>query len=655
MRWTCAAVALLVAAGARAADPPDTAPPATTATLTPARSRLLLGTDTEVTLTLEVTGAEARGFTPLRVFATVGTLDMPRVTGTPGRYTARYLAPVDRFPQVALLVVELGSGLRRIHAAARIALDGSTVFPFHTSAGTSVTMRVAGRQFGPVVADRQGRVEIPIQVPPGVRTGIARAVDHAGAARETEVDLQLAPYPRLVVLAPTALDAGSFAEILVLAVEPDGSPIAAGQVTMGASAGLLHPLGAGPSGEARFLFEAPRRVGSGALAITATAAGATPARADLAIPLRAGATARLVMSPSSDRLIVGAHEMTRVAIVAQDAFGNPTSALGVSVLVDGVPRPANVSVDGTASVILAAPDKFDGRERMTIEAMLGNLRATEMIRVTGGAPARLTLAVRDARLVADGKQGTELRVLAIDRNGTPTQVPGLSWDGRVRRVRVPRDGEYIAEYVPDRTREAERQTVAVLASQTLRANATLDVTPPPVRFVAAARAGLFYNLGHTAGPAVFVEVMRPMLVGRLPFLLGVTAGYLRGDVTGDGPTAMVSTRLETDQVPVMALVRARMPLATRFEVGAEAVAGASFARTRITTPAPVDMLTFEARGTARAPAVGVGADIALALRPGRLVIGLRYLWIELGRTSQGDVIDGNSAGLIGDIGYRMTF
>jgi hypothetical protein len=650
------AIALLAAPGARGADAPEPPAPATTATLSPARSRLLLGTDAEVTVNLEVTGPELRAFTPLRVFATVGALEMPRTTGTPGRYTARYLVPPERFPQVALLVVELGSGLRRIHAAARITLDGSTVFPFHTSAGTSVTMRVAGRQFGPVVADRQGRVEIPIQVPPGVRTGIARAVDHAGSARETEVDLQLAPFPRLVVLAPTALDAGSFAEIVVLAVEPDGAPIAAGQLTMGASAGLLHPLGAGPSGEARFLFEAPRRVGSGALAITATAAGPTPARADLAIPLRAGATARLVMSPSSDRLIVGEHQTMRVAIVAQDAFGNPTSSLGVSVTVDGALRPAAVGVDGTASVTLSAPEKFDGRERAIVEATLGNLRASETIRVTGGAPARLTLAVRDARLVADGKQATELRALAIDRNGTPTSVPGLSWDtpdGRVRNVRVPRDGEYIAEYVPDRTREPERQTIGVLASQTLRANATLDVTPPPVQVVVAARAGLFYNLGHEAGPAAFVEAMRPMRVGRIPFLLGVTAGYLGGDVTAGGPDPRAATRLETDQVPIMALVRARVALATRFEVGAEAVAGASFARTKISTS--LNQVGFEASGTAQAPALGLGTELALALRPGRLVIGLRYLWIRLGRTSQGDVIDGNSAGLIGDIGYRMTF
>ena len=82
-------------------------------------------------------------------------------------------------------------------------------------------------------------------------------------------------------------------------------------------------------------------------------------------------------------------------------------------------------------------------------------------------------------------------------------------------------------------------------------------------------------------------------------------------------------------------------------------AGMMLARTKLN--AASNMMGFEAIGSAYAPAVAVGAEVALTLKPGRLVIGLRYLWSELGRTSRGDEITGNSAGLIGDIGYRMTF
>jgi hypothetical protein len=417
-------------------------------------------------------------------------------------------------------------------------------------------------------------------------------------------------------------------------------------------------VGAGAAGEARFLFEAPRRLGSGAVALTAMAAGSPPSRTDLAVALRVGAPAQLVISPSTHKLVVGGGETARVAISAHDAFGNPTAATGVEVTVDGRPVPVSVGAGGMGTLTLDAPAKFDGRDRITVGARLGAIQAAEEIHVTGGTPARLTIDVPNPRLVGDGHVGTEVRVQAVDRNGTPTAVPGLSWDtpdGRVRHVRMPRDGEYVAEYVPDRIRERQRQVVAVMASQQLRADVTLDVTPPPIRLIAAARAGLFYNFGHAAGPAVFVEAVRPVGVRWLPFpfFLGGTVGYLHSEISGTGSSATEPARLEIDQAPVMVLARARIPLPLRFDVSAEIGAGVMLARTRLITSA--DMVGFDTNGRAYAPAVAAGAEAAFTLKPGRLVFGLRYLRSELGRTSQGDEITGNSAGLIGDIGYRMTF
>ena len=647
----------MAATSARAADAPEAAAAApTTVTLTPARPKLLLGTDAEVAVTLDVRGPELESFIPVRALANVGTLETPRAAGAPGHFVARYLPPAERYPQVALLVVELASSARRMHVAARIMLEGATVVPFHTSPGASVTMRIVDRSFGPVVADRQGRVEIPIQVPPGIRAGTARAVDHNGAARETEVDLQQAPFPRVLVLAAPTLDVGSFSEIVLIAVEPDGTPASSNRLTLGASAGLLHPLGAGALGEARFLFEAPRRLGSGAVALTAIAAGPPVSRSDTAVAMRVGAPAQLALSPSTRKLVIASGETARVAVSAHDAFGNPTNATGVAITVDGQPRPVTIGAGGLGTLTVDAPARLTDRARITIEAKLGGIRTTEEIHVTGGPPARITIDVRDSRLVADGHQSTELRVRAVDKNGTPTAVPGLSWDtpeGRIRHVRMPRDGEYIAEYVPDRIRERQRQVLAVMASQALRADASLEVTPPPIRVIAAARVGLFYNLSNAVGPAVFLEALRPVAVRNLQLLLGGTIGYMRAEIEGTGPDPTTGARLETDQVPILVLARARVPLPVRFEVKGEIGAGMMLARTKLN--AASNMKGFEAIGSAYGPAVAVGAEVALTLKPGRLVIGLRYLWSELGRTSQGDEIAGNSAGLIADIGYRMTF
>ena len=276
--------------------------------------------------------------------------------------------------------------------------------------------------------------------------------------------------------------------------------------------------------------------------------------------------------------------------------------------VDGVPRPAAVGVDGTASVTLTAPDKFDGHERITIEATLGNLRASETIRVTGGAPAQLTLAVRDARLVADGKQGDGAARAGRRSQRHADRGPGAQL-GHARTAACATCAcRATANTSPNtsptgRARRSGRRS-RVMASQTLRADATLDVTPPPVRVVAAARAGLFYNLGHAAGPAVFVEAMRPMRVRRVPFLVGVTAGYLRGDVTARRrrPRTTTTARLETDQVPVMALIRA--PRAA----GGALRAGRGGGRRRVVRAdarsprRPISSSASRRDGTARAPA-----------------------------------------------------
>jgi hypothetical protein len=264
------------------------------------------------------------------------------------------------------------------------------------------------------------------------------------------------------------------------------------------------------------------------------------------------------------------------------------------------------------------------------------------------------MEVRGGRVIGDGQQSAELRVQAVDRNGTPTVVSGLSWetpDGRVRRVRVPHDGEYVAEYVPDRIREPRRELVSVTASRELRADASVDVAPPPIRVLVAARAGAYSNLGHTTGAAVFLEALRPFELRRVRFQAGLTLGYLHGEVDAAGIDPTATAHVDIDQVPLLAVARWRTALPLRLEIAFDASLGLSWAEANI-NPAPG---TPSVSGQVFAPAFGAGTEVGLPLKPGRLVLGLRYLLIDLGTTSQGDRIAGNSAGLIGDIGYKMTF
>jgi hypothetical protein len=647
-----------LSARAAAAGPPapgpEPAPAAPRIVVTPALDRLRPGTDTETEIAVDVLGPGAEGFQPVRALANVGVLEPMRVRG-PGHFVARYVPPPEPIPQVAVLAFELASGPQLLRGWARVPLDGSTVFPFHTSGGASVTMRVAGRTFGPVVADKQGHVEIPIVVPPGTRTAEARAVDRTGESRDTQVDLHPPPFPRVLLLAPDAVEVGSLSEVVVLGVDERGGPQPAGELTLAASAGLAHPLGGEP-GAARFLFEAPTRAGAPTVALTAAAAGAAPSRVQVSIGLRPGSPEQIQIDAASDRLIVGERRPVPITVSARDRYGNRTPLDGLSVTVDGQPQPVQSSGAGTAVFDLSPPARYQGRDRCEVVASLAGGRAARVLRVTGGAPVALTIRVAPGQVVADGRRGTELRVQAIDRNGTPTSVPGLSWEtpeGRIRGVRVPRDGEYLAEYVPDRTRDAHRELVAVMASESVRAQTLIDVAPPPIRVVAGARAGLVTSFGPSVGPAVFLEALAPLRVTRVHVFAGLSAGYLHGESTGPGVQGTGSAHVETNQLPLLAVGRAGIGFASGFGLSAEVEAGWAWAWVRITaSPGGVPITDV---GTAGAPAAGSGLQLTYPLRPGRLALGLRYLWIDLGQTSLGDRVNGNSAGMVADLGYEMTF
>jgi hypothetical protein len=628
--------------------------------VTSPRPYLVLGADGSIDLDVEVVGRGAEAFSPARVFATVGTLELPRAaaaTAAPGRLVARYTPPADRFPQVALVVIEMASATQRVIGAARLPLHGTTEVPLRSDPGASVTLRIQDRTFGPVTADRQGHVKIPVEVPPGVRDGVARAVDATGNLRETDVDLQPAPFPRVLIVPPPAIEAGNFADVAVLAVDPAGEWVPSPRLSLRASDGLVHPLGGLAQGEGHFLVEAPRLLRGGALALTAVAAGTPLARADMAVPLNPGPPQSLVLAPSSRRLVVGGGGSVQVAVSAHDRFGNPVSAGGAVALVDRQPVPVQITAAGQGVLTVTAPARYTGIDHVIIEVALGVVHVEQEIRLTGGPPATLTLDVREPRLIADGTRGTELRVQATDSNGTPTMIPGLSWEtpgGRVRNVRMPREGEYLADFIPDRAQDPHREPVGVMASATLRADATVEVVPAPPRLLAAARVGFFTNLGHAAGPAAFVEALTPVRLGPVRFAAGLTAGYLRDDIASVAPTDTgdVPTRLVVDQLPVLALARYRLQRMSGPDLAVDAGLGLSFARAELTSPGTgfPDVVA-----TARAVAWQVAAETAFPLRPGRLVVGVRYLWISLGRTSQGDVLSGNAAGILGDLGYRLVF
>jgi hypothetical protein len=661
-----------------APPPPVPASPPATATIVPERPGLVLGAEQRVALTIEIHGADASGLRVERAVASVGAIQDVTVAG-PDRLRAWYLAPATRYPQVAILVVDLiqSPGGQRVRASARLPLSAATEIPFRTSPAAGVTMRIADRQFGPIRADADGRVAIPVVVPPGVREGVARAVDRYGNTRETAVDLQPAPWRRVLVVAAAEAEAGSFVEIAVFAVDARGEPLGPGQVALTASGGLVHPLGPGAPGEERFLLETPRRVAAGPVALVATTVGTptptpTPtgtgtgtadkragelvARGEAAITLLPGAAYKLIMGAPSEPLVIGDGASATVTVAARDRLDNATSCRGATVTIDGAPAALELLPRGDGVVRVVAPARFNGKREIEIAASLGAARASARVRLVAGPAVSLSVTFAASRLVADGSNSVDVRVESRDRHGSPADAGILRWHapgGHVAGVRMVAEGTYQAHFTPSRAREPHAETLVVGGDPPLTATTTLAVEPPLVHAVVTARVGLFSNFGSSAGPAASLEVLGG-IPGHAAWGAGVVVSYLRNDLTtGYAPAVLATARLELDQFPIMAVARYHLPLPLAADVTVGAGAGISLARVEITSPPGNEAATTDAN--ARAVALEGGADVAFPLAPGELIVGLHYLWVEIGRTSHGDQITGNSAGLIGDVGFRMAW
>jgi hypothetical protein len=360
--------------------------PAPAGRLTLANPAPILGVDTETEVTFALDGPAAVAVEAPRCVASVGHFEEVVRLG-PREFAARYVLPTGRFPQAAILAAEWaapaagalpGAGAATGASALRgfviVPLRASASVSFRTDPGAQVTVTVGGRDFGPHLAGRDGLVEVPVVVPPGVGEARARSANAAGRASEQVVDLAPPDFPRLLLLVPLILPAGQPAEIVVFAMDRTGRPVDAAEVVLTTSNGRAFPLGGAP-GAARFLVNAPGQRARGTLQIEARLRDDPGPIALASVPLGAGPAATLRLRPDRPRLPIGTGVPLRVFVSAEDAYGNPTSAEDLEIYVDGEPVPVRSFTDGRLAATIPAPERPDGRSHVGVEAVSRGLHA----------------------------------------------------------------------------------------------------------------------------------------------------------------------------------------------------------------------------------------------------------------------------------------
>lgn len=323
----------LAADGATALAPVEPPPGRILLRADPARP--VKGRDAAVSLSAEVLDAGGRpdpaALAP--VFAcSAGVVEGVAPAG-PGRFTASFRPSPAHHPDVAIIIAisprcPLCATPRAVGGVA-IPVSARTRVPGHTEPRVKVTVEVAGRAFGPVEADAEGRFLVPVEVPPGERQGRGISLDSLGNERVEELDLKLPPVRQLGCAAwPRVLpaDGRSRAGIWCLATDARGRPAPGPGLAVGARLGRA--TAPGPAGDGflhRARYIAPRGGGGSADRLTISSAAAGPASTlELPVALATGPPASMGWQLEREPVVPGTSVPARTW--ARDEWGDALAA-----------------------------------------------------------------------------------------------------------------------------------------------------------------------------------------------------------------------------------------------------------------------------------------------------------------------------------------
>ena len=427
--------------------------------------------------------------------------------------------------------------------------------------------------------------------------------------------------------------------------------------------GLAHPLGGAARRGALPVRGAASQSARAPLTLSAVAPGTSRGTRTLAVPLGAAPAAPPGHRRQRQQLIVGdAAAGRRSSISARDRFGNPTSAADVFVRGRRArPRRSAVTASGVAMISVVAAGQLrrarERRRRRDARRRRGDREPAHHGRPAGAPHAA---GGGGARGRATASAGRSCAFRRVDSNGTPTVRPGAEL-GDARGADPARCASRATASTSPSTSPSGRASPTARRwpswpRETLRADASVRrhaAARPPGR--RGAHRPL-HELRRDGGAGGLLEGWRPCHVApRVRLLAGFSRRLpaRRRHRRRRQPERHGAAR---DQSVSAAGRRARRvraaPCARASRL--EADAGWSWGWVRVTaSPAGrrrVDTAIVNAPRSAAARRAQLSAEAGRARRSASAISGSTS-----GERRPGDQISGNSAGLIADLGYKMTF
>ncbi|HVE82982.1 MAG TPA: hypothetical protein VND93_09055, partial [Myxococcales bacterium] len=314
-------------------------PPASRVELSLEPAAPVKGRDQEAVLHVRVRlpdGSPDKSGSPPVLRANVGQLAAVEAVA-PGEFKARYVLPTTRYPEVVVIAaLEPWPHPQSIHGTfARLLVPLATSIDIagKTEPEAQYSLEIAGTKFGPVEAGPDGKLKIPVVVPPGYRFGKGVSADKVGNRRTYQIDLRLPPTDQLAcVLNPARLPADGISRSRVLCAACDvyGQPVPSARVQLTAARGQLSAPRQVEGGMLEWIYTAPRKLSAEPDVLTAQfKQGSAVSRDELKVEVVQGPVAKVALVPAEDYAHLGGK--LPVEVVVEDALdrARPGAALEV--------------------------------------------------------------------------------------------------------------------------------------------------------------------------------------------------------------------------------------------------------------------------------------------------------------------------------------
>jgi hypothetical protein len=579
-----------------------------------------------------------------RVVNGAGTLSPPSSLGD-GRFKTQLTFPAQRFPQVALLLVEAkGSGGRKRHWLA-LPLLANANLKIETKPSATVTVSIGELKYGPATADARGRLNLPAKVPPGFAKAEVVAVDRAGNSTTSALDLSPVPFVRsAAILVKERANPDEPVELEVYAVESDGRPLVdAAQVKAFAARGSCDNATRKENGIFVVTYRAPKDIAEGKDVVTVSV-GDSPGQ-KVEVPLSGGGAAKVVIELSAPSYVAGSGTRVGVKALVKDAHGNPAPGLAPAVKVD-----FGTLEETPAGPQLVLPDKFGGRKEVQVRATAAGLSGEATLALVAGPPVKASL-----KMPANVQAGAQAegKLEATDQFGNtvaPDAVAVESKSGQRATLAPSDDGNLKVAWEAPKDGRSGDVELEVRAGEMSLTRAAIEVLPYERPW--AINVGAFITGAHNFGQASSFgpRVSLGLRFGRSGFELGLEGAYawhppVYPAALENDPGNDVTFQANAWQLALAA--RYTLRLASLLSLHLAASVGGQYTAAKVTIdgqdPMPREFWSPLIRG-----AVGAGLHVAI----GRIVLQLEYAYAQ---PPTGVQVKGNLGGLGLALGYVAAF